>query len=88
MTASFEGQAMAKRHMVWVVHWTYSEYGGPSFSSQSTYHLTREEAEAYRRRREGDPSERNQRFFEDGYLYYGSEPQMESVGKAEYKRIK
>jgi hypothetical protein len=81
-------QTMAKDYVVWVVHWTYCEYGGPSHETQPSYHLTQVEAEAYKEQREGDFLERDRLFFEDGYRYLGSEPSPQLVGKAEYKRIK
>lgn len=80
--------ARTKSNLVWVIRWEYSEYGGYSYSAGESYHLTREDAEAFKSQREGAPQDQNHRFFEDGYRYRGSEPSAEFVGKAEYKRIK
>jgi hypothetical protein len=62
---------MAKERVAWVIHWTLCEYGGPSVSSASTYHATREEAEAYKVQREGDSSVWPPK---DPFYYRGSTP--------------
>ena len=74
-----QGDAMAKDKLVWVIRWTHCEYGGPSAAAAPSYHATREEAEAYRSQREGDPVDVNRKFFEDGFRYVGSEPTPELV---------
>jgi hypothetical protein len=76
---------MAKAYYVWETHWELCEYGGLSSSTESSYHLTREEAESYKERHEqtrpGWPQD-------DPFSYKGSKPSLKLVGKAEYKRIK
>jgi hypothetical protein len=68
---------MAKDKLVWVIRWTYCEYGGPSHAAAPSYHATREEAVAYKSQREGDPIDVHRKFFEDGFRYVGSEPTPE-----------
>jgi hypothetical protein len=79
---------MAKNITVWVIHWTHSEYGGPSNYQGPSYHLTLEQAKAYKEQREGPYWERDARFYKDGYQYIGSEPKQELVSEAEFRRIK
>ncbi|HWX56540.1 MAG TPA: hypothetical protein VN176_18300 [Verrucomicrobiae bacterium] len=76
--------AVAKTYEVWEIRWTRREYGGPSFGVEPSYHLTREEAESYRKRREGDRSVWPP---EDPFYYDGSEPSLKIVGKAERERM-
>ena len=73
--------------ILWVIHWTYSEYGGPKTYQGSSYHQTLEEAKAYKDQREGSYSERADRFYKDGYEYLGTEPTPEVVSKAKFKKV-
>ena len=79
---------MAKDKAVWIVRWTYIEYGGPSHGTQPSYHLTREEAEEFKKQREGPIPGRTEKFYKDGFEYSGSQPTLEYVSKSEYERIK
>jgi hypothetical protein len=79
---------VADRKAVWIVRWTYVEYGGSSHGTQPSYHLTREDAEAFKEQREGPLWQRTQQFFEDGYQYVGSQPIEEFVSQGEYEQIK
>lgn len=74
---------MTKGEIIWVINWRYCEYGGYCFDTGPSYHLTCEEAEAYKERREGA-----YQAFEDGFRYEGSEPYSQVVSKDEYERIK
>jgi hypothetical protein len=78
---------MAKERLAWVIHWHTHEYGGLSTPYGDSYHLTREDADAFKAQREGDWLDRGRRAFEDGYYNYGSEPAPEVVPRARYKRI-
>jgi hypothetical protein len=88
MLGRSHNEFMAKYRTVWVIHWTHSEYGGPKNYQGPSYHITLEDAEAYKKQREGPWAERSERFFKDGYEYIGTEPKEERVSEAEFKRIK
>ena len=79
---------MASGKSVWVIYWTYAEYGGPFHGTQPSCHLTWEESLAYKTQREGVFPEQSRRFYEDGYRDIGSDPVLKRVSKAEFKRIK
>lgn len=74
-----------KSYEVWEILWTQCEYGGPSRGAAPSYHLTREEAEAYKKQREGDRSVWPPK---DPIYYDGTEPRRKRVGKAEFEKIK
>ncbi|MBI3566503.1 MAG: hypothetical protein HY079_15015 [Elusimicrobia bacterium] len=76
---------MPKTYEVWEILWTQREYGGPSQGAAPSYHLTREEAEAYKKQREGDRSDWPPK---DPIYYDGTPPRRKLVGKAEYEKIK
>jgi hypothetical protein len=74
-----------KTIVIYEIHWDRCEYGGPSIPSSPSFHLTEEEAYAFKHRREAlnpDPVSSPDPFF-----YRGSSPRAKAVTKSEYARL-